>query len=207
MHILKIDSSFLEAHSASRELTAAIVAALASHHRDATITYRDLAGEDVPHVSTTALPSVHPAALPDDALTADGLAARRTSDAMLQEFLAADIVVIGAPMYNFFIPSQLKAWIDRIVIPGTTVRYTADGPEGAAGGKKIVVAIARGGVYPRDGSGPFPDYAEDYLRTIFRFLGIDDMSFIVAEGLSMGEAARAEALADAHAAIARLSGS
>lgn len=207
MKILQVDSGFARPNSVSRELTAAIVAELASRDDKAEIVQRDLASSETAHVSTTALPSVHPAATPASDLDAAGQATRGVSDAILEEFLAADVIVLGAPMYNFLIPSQLKAWIDRIVIPGTTVRYTAEGPEGLAGNKKLIVAIARGGVYPPGGAGKFVDFAEDYLRTIFSFIGIDDIQFVIAEGLSMGEEAQANALAAAHAAIAALQSS
>src|SRR6201999_2591982 len=116
--------------------------------------------------------------------------------AMMQEFLAADVVVIGAPMYNFSVPSQLKAWIDRIAVAGRTFRYGANGPEGLAGGKKVVVISSRGGVYS---AGPAAgcDHQESYLRSVFAFLGIDEIEFIRAEGLNMGADKREASMSDA----------
>ena len=109
---------------------------------------------------------------------------------ILDEFLAADTIVIGAPLYNFTVSSQLKAWIDRILIRGRTFRYGDNGPEGLAGGKRVIVGLARGGLYG-EGS-PFADYehAETLLRGVFTFIGIPNAEFIIAEGLATGEEAR-----------------
>jgi FMN-dependent NADH-azoreductase len=118
---------------------------------------------------------------------------------MLEEFLAADVVVIGAPMYNFAIPSQLKAWIDRIAVRGRTFRYTPNGPEGLAGGKRVVVAGSYGGVHPADAPSNF---IEPYLRFLFGFLGVDDVAFVTAEGLGVSPEQREAALRAAHEHIA-----
>ena len=111
--------------------------------------------------------------------------------AVLEEFLRADVIVIGAPLYNFSLPSQLKAWIDRITIKGRTFRYTAQGPQGLAGGKRVIVAIARGGVYAPDAG---TEFAESYLRFLFNFLGITDLTFVRAEGLNVSPEAREQSL-------------
>jgi FMN-dependent NADH-azoreductase len=121
---------------------------------------------------------------------------------VLDEFLSADVIVIGAPMYNFSIPSSLKAWIDRVMVAGKTFRYTESGPEGLAGGKKVIVASSRGGFYGDDSGRAHLDFQEDYLRQVFGFVGITDIEFVRAEGIGMGPDYRAKALTDAHAKIA-----
>lgn len=186
MKLLHIDSSILGEGSASRELTREIVARWKAAHPDLEVTYLDLAAETLPHLSPVSL------ARPDE------LEAARSATA-LQQFLAADVLVIGAPVYNFTIPSQLKAWIDRIAVAGKTFRYTANGPEGLAGGKKVIVAISRGGVRAADGSGEF---GEPYLKHMFAFLGIDNVRFVRAEGLAISPAHRAASLSAAKATIA-----
>lgn len=115
----------------------------------------------------------------------------------MQQFLDADVIVIGAPMYNFSIPSTLKAWIDRIAVAGRTFRYTATGPEGLAGGKRLIIASARGGIYPETSN----DFQEPYLRQVFGFLGIDEVSFVRAEGGAYSPQHRNDALAQALASL------
>jgi FMN-dependent NADH-azoreductase len=180
MKLLHIDSSALGTQSASRELSAAIVARHHAANPGLEVAYRDLDADPLPHLDGAALAGAEPAA------------------AALQEFLDADVVVVGAPMYNFGIPSTLKAWIDRIAVAGKTFRYTAEGPEGLAGGKKVIVASTRGGFH----QGAASDFQEPYLRFVFGFLGITDVEFVRAEGLAVSPEQRARAMADAHAAIA-----
>ncbi|CAH2602202.1 FMN-dependent NADH:quinone oxidoreductase [Rhodovastum atsumiense] len=202
MNILHIDSSALGDASASRRLTAAIVATLRQSHLDATIAYRDLAAAPPAHLSgqvLQAMTSSDPAAL-----TEAQQQERSLTDALLAEFLGADVVVIGAPMYNFSIPTQLKAWIDRIAQAGKTFRYTANGPVGLAGGKRVVIASSRGGIYAADTALQALDHQETYLRTVFGFLGITDVTIIRAEGLALGEAPRASAFAQAETEIQSL---
>ena len=184
MKLLHLDSSVLGAQSASRELTAAVVAAWQAVHPRGTVTYRDLAAAPLPHLDGSALAKSDP----------DSVA---VAERVLEEFLAADVVVVGAPMYNFSIPSQLKAWIDRVAVAGRTFRYTEKGPEGLAGGKRVVVASTRGGVH----SGAPSDFVEPYLRQVFGFLGIADVEFVTAEGLAYSPEHRAQAMAGALAAI------
>jgi len=186
MKVLHIDSSILGEGSASRALTRGIVARLKSEHPDAEVSYLDLAAEDLPHLSQSSL------------ARSDESEAARNARA-LEQFLAADVLVIGAPIYNFSIPSQLKAWIDRIAVAGKTFRYTANGPEGLAGGKEVIVAMARGGVVGAERHGEF---GESYLKFIFRFLGIKNVRFVHAQGLSISPQHREESLKAAHAAIA-----
>jgi FMN-dependent NADH-azoreductase len=140
-------------------------------------------------------------AVPETSNLQHDVAAGQTA---LAEFLAADIVVIGAPMYNFGIPSQLKAWIDRLAVAGQTFRYTEKGPEGLAGGKQVIVASSRGGLYGPDKAAAFLDHQETYLRGIFGFFGIGDVKFIRAEGLALGADQRTKAIEAAQTEIAQL---
>ncbi len=183
MNILHLDSSALGQASASRELSAAIVASLDPRGR-AVVTYRDLDAEPIPHLTAQSLARSQP----DEVALAQRV---------LEEFLAAEVIVIGAPMYNFSIPSTLKAWIDRIAVAGVTFRYTAQGPQGLVGGKRVIVASARGGVHGNGAS----DHQENYLRTVFGFLGITEVEFIRAEGLALGPERRGQALSAAHAQL------
>ena len=185
MKLLHLDTSALGAHSVSREISAAIVAQLRQDGAATSVTYRDLATDALPHWQPSG----------DDASEA-----ARQDAGVLQQFLDADIVVIGAPMYNFGIPSQLKAWIDRVLVAGQTFRYGPNGPEGLAGGKRVIVASARGGIYS-EGPAAGMDFQESYLRTAFGFIGIGDVEFIRAEGVAMGDEARQRGVQSAHASI------
>ena len=153
MTLLHIDASILGANSASRQLSQAVVDRLRKAGQEAAVVYRDLAAAPLAHLSGEHL-AAGQGATPESAALQKDIAA---SQAVLDEFLAADTVVIGAPMYNFTIPSQLKAWIDRIVVAGKTFRYGATGVEGLAGNKRVIIAISRGGFYgagtPTAGSG------------------------------------------------------
>ena len=184
MHLLHIDSSALGANSVTRELSAAIVARWREALPGLRISYRDLDLDPVPHVTGRGLSGAD----------ADEVAAAART---LEEFLAADVIVIGAPMYNFSVPSTLKAWIDRIAVAGKTFRYTADGAQGLAGGKQVIIASGRGGLH----TGAPSDFQEPYLRQVFGFLGIDEVTFVRAEGVAYSPEHRAEALAAAHASI------
>ena len=184
MHLLHIDSSALGAASVTRELSAAIVGRWREALPDLRVSYRDLDLDPVPHLTGRGVSGAD----------ADEVAAASRA---LDAFLAADVVVIGAPMYNFSVPSTLKAWIDRIAVAGKTFRYTADGPQGLAGGKQVIIASGRGGLH----SGAPSDFQEPYLRQVFGFLGIDDITFVRAEGVAYSPAHRTQALAAAHASI------
>jgi FMN-dependent NADH-azoreductase len=185
MKVLHIDSSILAEGSASRALTREIVERFRAAGPRTEITYLDLASQELSHFSQRSL------ARTDERETA-------RDEQALAQFLAADVVVIGAPMYNFTIPSQLKAWIDRIAVAGKTFRYGPKGPEGLAGDKQVIVAIARGGVYPAGARGEF---GESYLRHLFGFLGVRDLTFVRAEGLKISPEHRAAGLEAARAAI------
>jgi FMN-dependent NADH-azoreductase len=200
MKLLHVDSSILAGGSVSRSLSADIVASLTARNPGLEITTLDLATNPIGHLT-----GAHLAAAQGARAEAPGLAGDIAAGAKaLEDFLAADIVVVGAPMYNFTIPSQLKAWIDRLAIAGKSFRYTASGPEGLAGGKKVIVASSRGGFYRPEAPTHMLDHQESYLRAIFGFFGITDISFVRAEGVAMGAEQRASALESAKADITRL---
>lgn len=170
MKLLHLDSSIMGDGSASRAISAAIVDRLRETQPDLDVVYRDLAAEPLPHLTL------------DTFMTLD-------TGADVQQFLDADIVVIGAGFYNFSIPSQLKAWIDRIAVRGKTFNYGENGPVGLAAGKRVLVALARGNVYGEGSPYTAYEHAETLLRSIFGFIGAD-VEFLVAEGLGRGEDAR-----------------
>ena len=186
MKLLHLDASILGDRSASRAITAAIVARWRRNVPGLEVLHRDLAGQHaLPHLDAASLAKADPAE------------AARSARA-LADFLAADVIVIGAPMYNFGIPSQLKAWIDRIAVAGKTFRYTAEGPQGLAGSKQVIVAATYGGMHPVDSG---RNFVEPYLRQVFAFLGIDDVEFVNAEGLNISPEQRAYALEAANERI------
>jgi FMN-dependent NADH-azoreductase len=195
MKLLHIDSSPLAEASVSRKLTAAIVEAWQGTTPDLAISYRDLAASPPDHLSGELMQVVK--FRDTENLNGRQQAELALTDALVDEFLAADIVVIGAPMYNFSIPTQLKAWIDRIAQAGRTFRYTAAGPEGLAGGRKVVIASSRGGRYAGTEAEAMLDHQEAYLRVVLGFLGVTDIEVVRAEGTAMGPEAREAALAAA----------
>lgn len=203
MKLLHIDTSILGSGSVSRELSALIVERL-SEGGGVDVLYRDLVEAGLPHLTAASLPGAHPVSAMAGPLDAAAQVLREASDRMLEDFIAADTVVIGVPMYNFTIPSQLKAWIDRIVVPGKTFRYGANGPEGLAGGKRVVVAMARGGFYGVETGMVSAEHAESYLRTVLGFIGITDPEFVLAEGLATGEHTRTQAVASAREAVRQI---
>ena len=191
MKLLHIDTSILADHSVSRKVSAAIVERLRKEMPGLEVIYRDLSFAPLSHLRR---PSRR-GARRRSRRTAAARPCRRSGDA--DEFLAADIVVIGAPMYNFTIPSQLKAWIDRIVVAGTTFRYSAQGVEGLAGDKRVIIAISRGGLYGADMQSAAAEHVETYLRAVFAFIGIANPEIIVAEGIQVAPEQREKALAEA----------
>jgi len=188
MKLLHLDASSLGQHSVSRELTAAIVTQLSQEHTALDVTYRDLTANPLPHWSPVV-----------DAQSD----AAKAGEVVMDEFQAADIVVIGAPMYNFSIPSQLKAWIDRIAVAGKTFSYTENGPKGLVEGKRVIIASSRGGIYS---AGPAAglDFQETYLRTVLGFLGITNIEFVRAEGVNMSADHKVKAIASARDTITTL---
>jgi FMN-dependent NADH-azoreductase len=199
MKLLHIDSSVLGPHSVSRKVSAAIVQRLKTATPSLEMIYRDLTAAPLAHLSGPHLAAAQ-GATPEAALQED-LAAGRT---VLEEFLAADIVVLGAPMYNFTIPSQLKAWIDRIVVAGKTFKYGANGPEGLAGNKRVILAISRGGFYGAGTPAAALEHLESYLRGVFGFIGVTRLEFISADGIQVGPEHREKALANALEAATNL---
>ncbi len=181
MTILHIDSSINGDASASRAISRSIVDQLRALNSDADLITRDLVTEPLPH------------------LTFDAFA----DTTVLDEFLAADTIVIGAPMYNFTLPTQLKAWLDRILIAGKTFRYTESGPEGLAKGKRVIVALARGGFYDQGSPASALEHLETYLRGVFNFIGIEP-EFVAADGLSVSPEQRDSSLKQALGETVRL---
>ncbi|SJZ58094.1 FMN-dependent NADH-azoreductase [Novilysobacter spongiicola] len=184
MKLLHIDSSALGAGSVTRELSAAIVARWADSVPDLQVRYRDLDSDPLPHLNGHALAKADPAAAAE-------------AEEILGGFLEADVVVVGAPMYNFTVPSTLKAWIDRIAVAGRTFRYTENGPEGLAGAKKVIIASGRGGMHQDAPS----DFQEPFLRFLFGFLGVTDITFVRAEGVALSSDHRQSAVTQALASI------
>lgn len=184
MQLLHIDSSIQGAASASRELSASVVEHLRTADPMLSVTYRDVVAEPLEH------------------LTIAGFGSYQSAE-VLNEFMHADVVVIGTGLYNFSVPSQLKAWIDRILVAGKTFSYTEQGPVGHATGKRIIVTLTRGGVYSGDSPAASMEHGEGLLRATLGFIGTSP-EFIMAEGLALGEGARAQAMAAAHQEIARI---
>ena len=195
MKLLHIDSSILGDNSASRQLSGEVVKAWQAADPQVEVSYRDLASEAIAHFSAATLVAAGtPAELRDAAQKHE---AQLSADTLAQ-FLAADAVVIAAPMYNFTIPTQLKAWIDRIAVAGQTFRYTEAGPEGLCGGKKLIIVSTAGGLHAGQASNVGH---EDYLKLVFGFLGISDIEFVRAQGLAYGDEVRNKSLSDANVVI------
>ena len=200
MKILHIDSSVTGEKSVSRPLTAAAAEQLKSANPGAEYVYRDVVQNSLRHY--TAVLRLYGADAPDS--TPEQKTELEIGKQILEEFLNADTILIGAPMYNFGIPSQLKAWVDLIAVPGTTFKYGASGPEGLCGGKKVIVISTRGGLYgPGSPTEPF-DHQQKYLKDLFNFLGITDITTITAEGIAYGPDKAEAAVKDAKMQIAQL---
>ena len=198
MQLLHIDSAITGNQSVSRQLTAQIVEAWQASHPATQVQYLDLVAEAPAHFTMDAMA---PRTGQTEGLSEAQQRENAVSERLVRQFLAADVVVIGAPFYNFSIPTQLKAWIDRLAQPGRTFHYTANGPEGLAKGKTVIVASSRGGVYSTSEGGQAMEHQESYLKVVFGFFGITDVRFVRAEGVAMGPDAKAAALASAHVDI------
>lgn len=198
MKILHLDSSILGDASASRVLSAALVEELRSRHPGATVTARDLVAAPVAHLDGPIAGGFRQpgTATSDAALRAE----HELSDTLVTELLASDVIVLGAPMYNFSVPSQLKTWLDRIAQPGRTFRYTETGPIGLAGDKAVLVASTRGGTYCSGPAGAM-DHQESYLKTFFGFIGITRVHFVRAELLTKGAELRSTSMRQALDAV------
>lgn len=198
MKLLQVDASVLGTNSVSRQLTADIVAEWRRAHPDTTVDYLDLAVDTPNHFDANALGiKVGVQAEPTEAQKRENA----VSEKLVSQFLAADVIVVGAPLYNFSIPTQLKAWIDRLAQAGRTFKYTEKGPVGLAGGKTVIVASSRGGIYSTSEGGQAAEHQESYLKVVFGFFGITDVRIVRAEGLAMGEAPKAAAIESARADI------
>jgi len=198
MNILQIDSSVLGDNSVSRNLTASLVADLAAANPGAKVTVRDLNTDAPAHLSGNLLPVLGG---PKDGLNAQQEAELQRTETWLAEFLAADVLVMGVPQYNFSIPSQLKAWIDRIAQAGRTFKYTESGPVGLAGGKRLIVVSSRGGMRQDQNE---LDLHEKTVDVVFRFLGITDITYVRAHGMAMGPQAREDGIESARKDIQAL---
>ena len=181
MTILHLDSSITGENSASRALSGSIVQQITRAQPDDAVVYRDLTANPLPHLTLEAF----------------------ADTSVLDEFIAADTVVIGAPMYNFTVPTQLKAWLDRILVAGKTFRYTENGPEGLATGKRVIIALARGGFYDANSAAAALEHLETYLRGVFNFIGIEP-EFLAADGLNFGPEQREQSLKQALGETVRL---
>ncbi|MGE8245511.1 MAG: FMN-dependent NADH-azoreductase [Stenotrophomonas maltophilia] len=184
MKLLHIDASVLGENSVSRQLSAAVVQQWRDQVPGLEVSYRDLDAQPVPHLRSSSLAQSDPAEVAD-------------AEQVLEQFLAADVVVIGSPMYNFSVASTLKAWIDRLAVAGRTFKYTENGPVGLAGGKRVIVASSRGGRH----TGAPTDFQDPYLRQVFAFFGIDNVEFVRAEGIAYSPQHRTDAIAQALAAL------
>ncbi len=199
MQLLHIDSSITGEQSVSRKLTQQIVDAWVAKHPDTKVDRLDLLTDAPAHFTADAMA---PRTGQKDGLTEAQVRENAVSERLVQQFLDADVVVVGAPFYNFAIPSQLKAWLDRIAQPGRTFSYTAAGPEGLAKGKTVIVASSRGGIYSTTEAGMAAEHQESYLKVMFGFFGITDVRFVRAEGMGMGPEMREKAFASAAEQIA-----
>ncbi|MEJ5863554.1 FMN-dependent NADH-azoreductase [Pseudomonas farsensis] len=196
MKLLHIDSSILGDNSASRQLSREVVEAWKAADPSIEVVYLDLAADAISHFSAATLVAAGTAEEARDAALAQEA---KLSQETLEEFLAADAVVIGAPMYNFSVPTQLKAWIDRVAVAGKTFSYTEAGPQGLCGDKKVIVVSTAGGLHEGQPTGVGH---EDFLKVFLGFIGITDLEFVRAHGLAYGPEHRAKAIDAAQAQIA-----
>lgn len=196
MKLLHIDSSILGDNSASRQLSREVVEAWKATEPSLEVVYRDLAADAIAHFSAATLVA---AGTPEDMRDAAQAFEAKLSAETLEEFLAADAVVIGAPMYNFTVPTQLKAWIDRVAVAGKTFRYTEAGPEGLCGDKKVILVSTAGGLHVGQPTGAGH---EEFLKVFLGFIGVTDLEIVRAHGLAYGPEHRSQAIDAAQAQIA-----
>jgi FMN-dependent NADH-azoreductase len=201
MIVLHVDSSSRGADSVSRDLTRQIIDRLKAVEPNLEIIRYDLGNQPLPHLSSDAIGALRRA----ESATAEQRQVSARSDRMIEELQRADLIVIGSPMHNFGITSQLKAWFDTIVRAGKTFRYSDKGPEGLLKGKRAIVVETRGGVYTTGFTAPF-NHQEPHLKTLLGFIGISDVQFIHAEGLDMGPESRANGLTHARSMIEQVFG-
>ncbi|MBY0242676.1 MAG: FMN-dependent NADH-azoreductase [Burkholderiaceae bacterium] len=199
-NVLYINSSVRSSGSLSRQLSAEFIAKWQAAHPSDAIVERDLASNPVPHLTEQMMGAFF---TPAEQRNAEQAFVVKTSDTLVAELQAADVVVIGAPMYNFSVSSGLKAWIDHVARAGVTFKYGENGPVGLLTGKKVIVFTASGGVYSAGPAAAF-DHLASYLRAVLGFLGMTDVQFVQAEGVAMGEQALADTLAKSRSAIDEL---
>ena len=197
MNILQVNSSAKGAGSYSTRLANELVQGLLKAHPDARLTVRDLSRTPHPVIDEATLKSLF---TPAQLRTAEQAARVALDDALIAELMAADTIVLGAPMYNFSIPGQLKSWLDAIARAGVTFRYTEKGPLGLVNGKTVYVVSSRGGMH----RGQPTDQVTPYLQIFLGFLGMTDVRFVYAEGLAMGPEMEARAINDARQQIVQL---
>ena len=191
-NILILDSAATGESSVSRRLTRAAAEALVARDPDAHITLRDVGSNPIPHLNAETVPAIRAGIVETEAARE----ALELSDALIAELKAADLIVIGAPMYNFGMPSTLKAWFDHVLRARITFQYSEAGPEGLLKGKKAIVVEARAGLYS-EGPAASMDSQEPHIRTLLGFMGIDDVTFVRAEKLAFGPEAAEAAIGDA----------
>jgi len=200
LRILVINSSVSGAYSVSRGLVQAVVDRLARVHPQISVIARDVGVNPLPHLTPQSVAGIR-----DEPVTPDEHQARALSDELIGELLTADVIVIGAPMYNFSIPSTLKAWFDHVVRPGVTFTYEGGAPKGLIEGKRVILVESRGGRYA-DGPMQPLDFHDPYLQRLLAFIGLSDLEVIRAEGVALGVEPRAQAIAEARRAIDALTG-
>jgi FMN-dependent NADH-azoreductase len=179
--ILHLNASINGENSASRAISGSIVDQLRASYPNARVIHRDLVTDPLPHLTLEAF----------------------ADPSVVDEFLDADTVVIGAPMYNFTLPSQLKAWLDRILVAGKTFAYGENGPRGLVTGKRVIIALARGGFYNEGSPSADFEYLETYLRSVFSFIGIEP-EFVAADGLAVSPEQRDASIRQALGETVRL---
>ncbi len=195
--LLQINASLFTTQGQSSQMADRFVTAFRERHPDAAVVLRDVAGEPVPHLDARRFGAF---TTPAEQRTPDQQAVVAYSDTLIDELRAADVIVLGLPMYNFGIPSQLKSYFDHVARAGETFRYTANGPEGLIKNKKAYIFAARGGLYV----GTPLDTQTTYVRDFLRFIGIEDVEFVYAEGLAIDAQTRSRALEQANDSITRL---
>ena len=202
MKLLHIDSSISGQNSVTRGLTRKIVEQQRVAHPDLQVEYLDLARQAPGPLSLDALGFRLPPS--SETLTDVQRSENAVSEALVSQLIAADVVVIGSPLYNFTVPAQLKAWLDRVAQVGRTFKYTEKGPVGLLGGKTVILALSRGGVYSTSDVGNAMEHQESYLKTIFGFMGVTDIRVVRAEGMDMEPESRERGLAQAQEDILAL---
>ena len=194
-HVLVLTSSIAGDASVSGGLVARTVAGLRTRQPQLQATMRDLGGTPIPHLDADAAAGIR-----GEPANEAQRAAQALSNTLVAELQRADTLVIGAPMYNFGIPSTLKTWFDYVLRPGVTFRYTEAGPEGLLKGKKAIVVVSRGGLYS-EGPAMTYDSQEPHLRTLLGFMGVTDVVFVRAERLAFGPEQHRAAISNAEIAI------